>query len=268
MIKKITKKRGVIAVTALILSAVLLLILQPYLASKINEQGEVLRAKVKIVQGSKITTDMIETVKIGTYNMPKNLFSKAEEVVGRYATNTIFVGDFFTPEKLQIEQPGNAPYLTQLGEEEGAISVSLKEVATGLAGKLQANDIIRIIATGEETVSVESLQYVKVLSVSDEDGKDKAPVEETTEEEKLIKMVTLLVNDRQARDLTYYKENKTIYFMLMHRGEKEKAEELLAGQKEILKTLAEQEEKEKAEKEALEENKAPAEETTEEGGQQ
>lgn len=240
--KKIIQNRTILGFAAISLSILILLVIQPIVASKINEQKEVVRAKIKINQGQQITEDAIEIVKIGTYNMPNNLLGKKEEVIGKYAADNIYPKDFFYPEKVSGEKLSVEQYFNDLKEGEGAISIPLKELATGLSGKLEQNDIVRLVAVSEESFVPESLQYVKVLAVTDDQGKDK---EIGAEEKKAdtLKTVTLLATERQARDLAFYEEHGKIYFMLVYRGGEEEREKYLSLQKEILLEIEEREKK-------------------------
>ena len=244
--KKIIQNRTILGFAAISLSILILLVIQPIVASKINEQKEVVRAKIKINQGQQITEDMVELVKIATYNMPNDLLLK-EEVIGKYVVDTIYSKDFFTSEKVSVDKLSVEQYFNDLKEGEGAISIPLKELATGLSGKLEQNDIVRLVAVSEESFVPESLQYVKVLAVTDDQGKDK---EIGAEEKKAdtLKTVTLLATERQARDLAFYEEHGKIYFMLVYRGGEEEREKYLSLQKEILLEIEEREKKEAEEK--------------------
>ena len=248
MIKKFIHHRFAAAILAFALAAILLFVIQPFLASRINEQKEVIRVKKTIERGHEITSENLEKVSVGTHNLPAGIIESEEEVLGRHAASVIYAGDFITPEKLSDQFLGEEEYLGGFAEGEGAISIPLKELATGLSGKLQENDIVRLIAVGEEIYDVKTLQYVKVLAVTDESGKDKGQREKEEKEEKDYKTITLLASERQAKDLAYYKENATIYFMLMYRGEKKQQEKLLEMQRQILSEIeAEEEIKKQAE---------------------
>lgn len=254
MIKKMIHHRVTVAILAFILAGVVLFVVQPFLASRINEQKEVIRVKRRIERGHEITTENLERVSVGAHNLPTGVIESEEEILGRYAASVIYAGDFITPEKLSTQFLGKEEYLSGFTEGEGAISIPLKELATGLSGKLQENDIVRLIAVGEEIYDVKTLQYVKVLAVTDESGNDKGRREKEEKEEKDYKTITLLASERQAKDLAYYKENATIYFMLMYRGEKREQEKLLEMQRQILNEIAAEEEIKKQAEISLPEN--------------
>lgn len=239
---------------AFLISGAILFFVQPYLASKMNEQKEFVRAKMEIKKGDKITDEMLELVKISSFQMPKELISKKELIIGKYSKDTIFAKDFFTSSKLLDNIPSKEPYLDNLNFKEGerAISIRARELSTALSGKIEAGDIVSVLAVSEnESIILPSLQFVKVLAVSNDEGIDIKKRETMNDKEGLIKTVTLLVKDRQAKDVTFHEEHFPIYFMLSCRTKDEKEKlHLLKLQDEVLEQL-EIEETEQLEKESI-----------------
>lgn len=244
--KKIIKSRIFVGSLAIVLGLIIMLIVQPYFVKKSNEQVEIIRAKVDLLQGEKITEKQTEKVFILKKNLPLNAVSKQEDVINKYSTSKIFAGDFLTNEKISVKKTSE-DYLDNIPEGKMAISVSLNSLAEGLSGKLERNDVVRIFSVNETAESLETLQYVLVLAATNNEGLDKENVEkETNKKEKIPKTITLLVNQRQAKDLAYLEEKEKIHTALVYRGEKKIREEFLKQQEEILKEieLKEQEKKE------------------------
>lgn len=234
--KKIIKNRFLVGLASVGLGLLILLFVSPYVGTKLNEQKEVYQAKKDIDKGEIIKKEDIEKVKKGSLNLPNNLVLKEEEIVGKYATAKIFSNDNITENKL-TEISLEHDYLYNLPEGKMAISVSLESLARGLSGKLEKNDIVRIYSVNESVQSLESLQYVLVLAATNGEGTDKENVEKSEKKDTIPKTVTLLVTDKQAKDLAYMEEKEKIHVALVFRGDKAVRDEFLAKQEEILEKI-------------------------------
>ena len=247
--KKLFKNRMLIGALSIVLAILILLVVQPFIIGKINEQTEVFRAKKGLVQGEIITKEKVEKIKVGKYNLPSMVLTKEEEILGKYASGRVYSGDYFTKEKISESPVSGDEYLYDLGEGKMAISVSLSSLATGLSGKLEQNDIVRIFSVKETSHSPESLLYVKALAVTTGEGTDKEDVSGDKEKkEKLPKTITLLVDERQAKDLVYLEAKEQVHVALVFRGEETLRNKYLAEQEEILMKIREEESKEPEEK--------------------
>lgn len=125
------------------------------------------------------------------------------------------------------------------------ISVSVKNIADSLSGKLQNGDIVSVIfppdtGNGNSDNGVArlpgELQYVKVAAVTTSNGEDtdKAKVVSGNSSNNLPATVTLIVNSQQAQMLVS-QESGTVHLALAYRGGGEKAQELLDIQENYFK---------------------------------
>jgi hypothetical protein len=119
---------------------------------------------------------MVQSVEVGSYNLPANVFHDTASVVGKYAVTDLAVGDYILPSKLSDAPAAENAYLYNLDGTKQAMSVTIKSFATGLSGKLQSGDIVSVIVadymdTGE-TVTPPELQYVEIISVTASTGYD------------------------------------------------------------------------------------------------
>ncbi len=80
---------------------------------------------------------MVQTVEVGAYNLPSGIMTEKDEVIGKYATADLKVGDYILASKLSNEPAAENAYLYNLDGTKQAISVTIK-AATGLSGKLEA----------------------------------------------------------------------------------------------------------------------------------
>ena len=199
------------------------------------------RVNTEIYKGDQITEKMLTTVEVGGYNLPGNVVYRAEDVVGKYANTDLYKGDYILESKLSDTPMLKNAYLGKLNGENRAISVSIKSFAAGLSGKLEAGDIVTLIASdvGEkrETLVLPELQYVEVISVTASTGYDANTGEAQTDDEDgkgLPSTVTLLVTPEQSKVLAELEEEGTIHLTLVYRGSKENAEKFLSAQDDVL----------------------------------
>ncbi len=199
----------------------------------------VVRAKVEIPSGSKITASMLETVDMGRRGLPSNITGSAGQVVGAYATTDIQPHDIITGGKLS----GHAPE-TALSDGKMLYSVAVKNLADSLSGKLQSGDIVQAVvpaqntgnnAVGTSTETLDALQYIEVEGVTASNGQNANAVSASsaTTTSNQPATVTLYVNQTQVDALAALGQNE-ISFALVSRGDAAKAKELLAKQDALL----------------------------------
>ena len=241
--QSIFKNRWLLGSLSALIGVLILLVVQPFVVGRINEQITVLRVKEKEIKaGDKITKENTQKVTIGKYNLPEGVLGKEEDIIGRYAASKLYQGDLFTGDKLTDSPISGDAYLSGLPAGKMAVSVTLSSFAGGLSGKLEKNDIVRIVAVNENAYVPESLQYVLALAVTNAEGTDKEKIDSKREaKDRIPKTITLLVSDIQARELAYLEEKEKIHVALVFRGEKPLREEFLEKQEEILKQLSEEE---------------------------
>lgn len=93
---------------------------------------------------------MLEAVEVGTLNLPADMLTDPELIIGKYTVAAMFTGDTFSPSKLSDTIDSSDTLLRQLNLNETAMSVTVRSFANGLSGKLQQGDIIQIVSVDEE----------------------------------------------------------------------------------------------------------------------
>ena len=171
---KLFKNRTVIGVLCILLSLVICFGVTPLFTRSTSEKTTSVRVSADIHEGDEITQDMIQTVEVGAYNLPKGIMKEKGDVVGKYATAELASGDYILASKLSSEPAAENAYLYRLDGTKQAISVTIKSFATGLSGKLKSGDIVSVIVADfngrGETVIPPELQYVEVISVTASSG--------------------------------------------------------------------------------------------------
>ena len=264
--KNLLKNRIVIGLICIILSLIICFGLTPMFNNALKSKVSLVRVNTEIHKGDQITEKMLTTVEVGGYNLPGNVVYKAEDVVGKYANTDMCKGYYILESKLSDTPMLKNAYLGKLNGENRAISVSIKSFAAGLSGKLEAGDIVTLIASdvGEkrETLVLPELQYVEIIATTASSGTDndvQADVEDG-EEQELASTITVLATPEQARLLAELEQTGKLHAALVFRGDNTQAEKFLDEQQKVLEELYTEEveeEAETAEADAEEEKEEP-----------
>lgn len=262
--KNLMKNRIVIGLICIILSLVICFGLTPMFNNALKSKVSLVRVNTEIRRGDQITEKMLTTVEVGGYNLPGNVVYRMEDVVGRYANTDLYKGDYILESKLSDTPMLKNAYLGKLNGENLAISVSIKTFAAGLSGKLEAGDIVTLIASdvGEkrETLILPELRYVEIIATTASSGADNDVQADAGkgEEQELASTITVLATPEQARLLAELEQTGKLHAALVFRGDSTQARKFLEEQQKVLEELY-AEEKTEVEKEI-----AAGEETEEE----
>ena len=234
-IKKLLKNRTLIGALCVALSLIICFGLTPLFNSSMTAQTEIARIKSDVKKGEVISADKLETITVGSHNLPVNLIEKKEEIIGKYALADLQKGDYVLSTKLSNTALAEFEYLSTLDGTKQAMSVTIKNFAAGLSGKLEAGDIVTLIASDygdrRETYIPPELKYIYVLAVTAGSGNDKeyvnAAPNSDNEERELPSTITVLVQSSQAELLADLEAKGRIHAALVYRGEKAQANKFL-----------------------------------------
>lgn len=239
----ILKNRTVVGVICIVLSLVICFGVTPLFSKSVSQKTEIVRVAQPIRAGDEITADMVQTAEVGGYNLPGDVVRLKENVVGKYASADLAVGDYIINTKVSDVPAADNAYLYSLDGTQQAMSVTIKSFSNGLSGKLQSGDVVSVIAPDYKkqglTVIPPELKYVEVISVTASSGYDantgEAPDEE--DERELPSTVTLLVSPEQSKVLAELEADGKLHLSLVYRGTKENAAQFLGAQAETLLEL-------------------------------
>lgn len=238
----IFKNRTVIGVICILLALVICFGITPLFNKSISQTTEIVRVAKAVSAGDQVTADMVQTVEVGSYNLPANVYHDAASVVGKYAVADLAAGDYILPSKLSDAPAAENSYLYNLDGTKQAMSVTIKSFATGLSGKLKSGDIVSVLVadyqeTGK-TVTPSELQYVEIISVTASTGYDANTGEATAEDEKeLPSTVTVLVRPEQAQVLAGLEQDAKIHLTLVYRGTQDNAQKFIDTQDALIEQL-------------------------------
>lgn len=241
MRRKLRVSRTMLGFICLFLALGITFVLAPFLQRISSARTAIIRVATDIEKGSIIPESAIESISVGSYNLPENIAVLKSEVVGKYAVADLQKGDYFLTTKLSTSVPTPDVYLLNLPDGKQAISIAVKSFAGGLSGKLLPGDIVTAIALDDNKKAVipMELRYLKLLAVTMTGGTDKqsdgeVPKTKDGEEVTSVITVTLLVDERQARRLAELEASNWNHISLVCRGDSTKAEMLLETQAKAL----------------------------------
>lgn len=236
--------RFIYGILSILLAAVIAFVAIPAVTKKTSSTCEIVRMKTTVSRGTIITSDDVELVSVGGFNLPNTTARKTEDVIGTYAATNLYPGDYILPEKVSATPLSSDLTLNEIPDGMVAISITTQTLATSLSDKLQSGDIIRLYHYDDQNVlepvtDIPELRFVKVLSVSDSKGLD---VDYTTppaedEERQQTATITVLVTPDQAMLLTRYENEGVLHVALVSRGNEKLSTELLQRQAEILTSI-------------------------------
>ena len=269
--------RFLYGILSILLAAIIAFIAIPTVTRKTNSKVEIVRITTALDRGDPITAKDVELAEVGGFNLPDNVATKLEDVIGTYAASSLYPGDYILSGKVSSTPLSSDLTLNAIPDGMVAISITVQSLAAGLSDKLQSGDIIRLYhyndlsGTLNVVQDIPELKFVKVLSVSDSKGLDIDYTKQPEEDEERLQTATLTVQatPEQAMLLTQYENEGMLHVALISRGNEALAKDLLNQQAEILTQLYENEDAdaelntpEETTGETTEESSAASEETT------
>lgn len=240
---KLLKNRTVLGGICIVLALVVSFVIAPLLNTASSSTIEVLEATKDISMGEQLNESNTRMVEVGAHNLSSHAIRDAEEAIGQYASMDMLSGDIILDSKLADKPISGNSTLYNLTGDQQAMSVTIKNFANGLSGKLIAGDIVTIVAPDYHdsgtTEILPELQYVEVIAVTAENGYDTDSTAHKDEngERDLAATVTLLVDREQAKLLADMEKDGVIHLALAYRGNSENAEKFLKEQKKLLEEL-------------------------------
>ncbi len=237
------KNRTIIGVICMVLAVAVTFAIAPLVNRLTTDTSEVIRLASDVKQGTEITPDCLEVVKVKTDTIPQGTVNDPSQIIGKYASSQLYAGDYLTAEKLTGEANTASDVFASLNGEKVAVSVTIDTFAAGLSGKLQNGDIISVIVVDRDTgkaVIPATLKYMKVITTTTSGGIDQDSIVKNEDGSyEIPSTVTLLASTEQAKQLAEYDNEDVMTVALVYRGTAENAQKFLDAQDEYLRALEE-----------------------------
>ena len=229
----IFKNKWIVVALCLALAFVISFVLVPAQVRKEKATTQIIRVNKMIDENSLITENDINIIEVGSFNLPGDIITSKEDIIGKYSNERIYPSDNIIPAKLKSEQEQNDPYYLLSTNNMLAVSVGLKDLQHGVSGKIQTGDIVSVYrhnSSANTTELIPELEYVKVLSLSNNRNIDLDYIDYTDsfgEDRRIPSTITLLVSSSQASKLIAAENQGIIHLALAGRGSE--ATKLLGG---------------------------------------
>lgn len=237
------RNRTLLGVVCIALGILVCFCLLPFFNRILSGKATILRAKADIPRGIIIKEEMLESVSVGNYNLPKDviLSDKRSDVIGKYSTVKMCKGDYILPQKIKAELVDAEHVISSLTGERWAISVNINQLASSVSAKIESGDIVSVISTKSKEEKGEiypQLQYVEVISTTNEDTVDVSEVGKKEENNTPV-TVTLLANKAQAEILAKLSADNSAHLAIVCRKDNEDLKKsLLQAQADIINNVA------------------------------
>ena len=229
---KILKSKMSLAIIGIVAALIVCFVISPTVNAAAGKEVTVVRVTQPITRGTQITKDMVHTENTGGYNLPSNTLKLMDEVVNKYALADFQPEDNILASNISDKSPNEG--LSNLDGKKGAISVSIKNFANGVSGKLQPGDIISFYVADygdmKETLEPGELQYVQVITTTNNKGVDYSAETKTSsksDSDDMPSTITVYASQAQAVKLVDYEKNGTLHAELVYRGSKANAKKFL-----------------------------------------
>lgn len=237
------KNRTVLGIICILLSLLICFGVTPLFNKTVSQKTEIVRVTKEIKAGDEITKDMVQTAEVGGFGLPENVIRQKDTVIGKYAKADLSIGDYILNTKLSDTPVAENAYLYNLDGSKQAMSVTIKNFANGLSGKLQSGDIVSVIAPDYKkqglTVIPAELKYVEIISVTAPSGYDAntGETKSNDDERELPSTVTLLVSSEQSKVLAELEADGKLHLSLVYRGIPANTAKFIDAQDEINEAL-------------------------------
>ena len=136
--------RFLYGILSILLAAIIAFIAIPTVTRKTNSKVEIVRITTALDRGDPITAKDVELAEVGGFNLPDNVATKLEDVIGTYAASSLYPGDYILSGKVSSTPLSSDLTLNAIPDGMVAISITVQSRAAGLSDKLQSGDIIRL----------------------------------------------------------------------------------------------------------------------------
>lgn len=175
------KNRTIIGIICIVLALVVTFAVAPLVNKLADNRTDIVRLTGDVVQGHMISDTDIEVVTVGSHNLPTDVITKKEDVLGKFAAVDLKKGDYLLPSKVTSVSDSADDVFRTLDGTKQAISVTIQSFAGGLSGKLENGDIVQLAVYDNDTgkaILPGAFTYMKVITTTTDGGfdKDEVPV--------------------------------------------------------------------------------------------
>ena len=220
------KSKTFAGVMSLVLAALIAFVAIPLVNKTTRATRNVVRLNQAVAENVQITADLLTVVEVGDYNLPADVISDPNTIVGKFAATDLVPTDNLVPGKFKDYRSATDEFLYEITDENlVAISVTVGDLQTQVSGKLQKGDIVSVYVVGRDSVTGEygavlhdELKYMQIDALVNSSGEDI-----TASSNKMISSIVFSCTEAQARKLITLQSTGALYIVHVGRGEEAKA---------------------------------------------
>ncbi len=233
------KNRFLVGCVCIVLAFVIGFVAVPLLTNRMNNKIAIVVLSKNVEKGQQITADCVRSIEISESDMlyaNGEYFSSVEDFRKNqyYAALDMRTNDVLIKSKISPDRPFADYTYRDLGDNEYAVSVSVKSLPQSVSAKIAVGDIVMPVLYSDGTSRINpNIMYLEVINIvnsaADDINKDGDSAND------IPSVVTFRVNLQQALDLVACENETSIHLSLVCRGDEYKKEQLLARQESYLK---------------------------------
>jgi len=221
------RNKKLIGIACFLVALLIAFVILPRLYEQQAETTTALLVTSPIAKGELITEQNVSVNTVGSYGLPKDYLQEKDQTAGKIAKVDMLIGDVVTENK--IGEFVSDPVIEAFKKEDKRLmSITLESNAAGLASHLQKGDIVNvasIVETENYTTVVNNFEELQNLEIYDIENANAESISDAKKgnaispnSDIIIKTVTFIVNDAQAKKLLEAEYNGTLHLIFVNRG--------------------------------------------------
>ena len=205
--KKVFENKILVGGICIVVAAILAFLILPSMYKQKEKTIFICRLMSDIPAGTKIETEMLKLVEVGSYGLPETVVKNTDDIVGKYAKVSMTTDDYLYASKF-ADYVSDERLDKAVAEGKRLVAVSVPSNAASVANHLKSGDKVTVAYYDDEIYSVENEDAQNLDDIHDSEDKDNS----------IAASVTLIANDEQAERLVKAEYSGKVHLILENRG--------------------------------------------------
>lgn len=215
---RLFQNRKVIGVICVIFAALLAFLVIPGINKSKSDTVKIIKLNRDILQGTRISEDMLRETEVGKYGLPEHIVTNKEEVIGKYSNCDIKSDDIIMASKLS-DYAANEKLDGIFNDGNKLVTITVSSIAAGVGNHIKPGDVISVLLYKDNTVETfDELRNIEIYSIENDDAKVLKESDEDDTDDNIASTITLIVNEEQAKWLVYAEYSGKLHVVFERRG--------------------------------------------------
>ncbi len=217
--KKVFENKILVGGICIVVAAILAFLILPSMYKQKEKTIFICRLMSDIPAGTKIETEMLKLVEVGSYGLPETVVKNTDDIVGKYAKVSMTTDDYLYASKF-ADYVSDERLDKAVAEGKRLVAVSVPSNAASVANHLKSGDKVTVAYYDDDKVVIDDiLKNIEIYSVENEDAQNLDDIHDSEDNDKSIAAsVTLIANDEQAERLVKAEYSGKVHLILENRG--------------------------------------------------